>query len=137
MVKDINKKRKKGIPHLPKRGHKTQSTGISDYKQAFLELKILFYLKEHDVVAPSHLAIEILRVGIKNSNQICKNLIKQKLIVEQHPTPKSKNYAKTEKGTKLCMKILNWINGEMDNTGLKWVDLVLKLRKETEKDIEQ
>jgi predicted transcriptional regulator len=137
MVKDINKKRKKGIPHLPKHGHRTRFTEISDFRQAFLELKILFYLKEHDVVAPSHLAIEILRVGIKNSNQICKNLIKQKLIVEQHPTPKSKNYAKTEKGTKLCMKILNWINGEMDNTGLKWVDLVLKLRKETEKDIEQ
>ena len=137
MVKDINKKRKKGIPHLPKHGHRTRFTEISDFRQAFLELKILFYLKEHDVVAPSHLAIEILRVGIKNSNQICKNLIKQKLIVEQHPTPKSKNYAKTEKGTKLCMKILNWINGEMDNTGLKWVDLVIKLRKETEKDIEQ
>ena len=137
MVKDINKKRKKGIPHLPKHGHRTRFTEISDFRQAFLELKILFYLKEHDVVAPSHLAIEILRVGIKNSNQICKNLIKQKLIVEQHPTPKSKNYAKTEKGTKLCMKILNWINGEMDNTGLKWVDLVLKLRKETEKDTEQ
>ena len=136
MVKDINKKRKKGIPHLPKHGHRTRFTEISDFRQAFLELKILFYLKEHDVVAPSHLAIEILRVGIKNSNQICKNLIKQKLIVEQHPTPKSKNYAKTEKGTKLCMKILNWINGEMDNTGLKWVDLVLKLRKETEKDVE-
>ena len=137
MVKDIRKKRKKGIPHLPKHGHRTRFTEISDFRQAFLELKILFYLKEHDVVAPSHLAIEILRVGIKNSNQICKNLIKQKLIVEQHPTPKSKNYAKTEKGTKLCMKILNWINGEMDNTGLKWVDLVLKLRKETEKDTEQ
>ena len=137
MVKDINKKRKKGIPHLPKHGHRTRFTEISDFRQAFLELKILFYLKEYDVVAPSHLAIEILRVGIKNSNQICKNLIKQKLIVEQHPTPKSKNYAKTEKGTKLCMKILNWINGEMDNTGLKWVDLVLKLRKETEKDTEQ
>ena len=137
MVKDIPKKRKKGIPHLPKHGHRTRFTEISDFRQAFLELKILFYLKEHDVVAPSHLAIEILRVGIKNSNQICKNLIKQKLIVEQHPTPKSKNYAKTEKGTKLCMKILNWINGEMDNTGLKWVDLVLKLRKETEKDTEQ
>ena len=103
MVKDINKKRKKGIPHLPKHGHRTRFTEISDFRQAFLELKILFYLKEHDVVAPSHLAIEILRVSIKNSNQICKNLIKQKLIVEQHPTPKSKNYAKTEKGTKLCM----------------------------------
>ena len=34
------------------------------------------------------------------------------------------------------MKILNWINGEMDDTGLKWLDFVLKLRKETEKDIE-
>lgn len=137
MVKDIRKKRKKGITHLPKRGHRTRFTEISDFKQAFLELKILFYLKENDVVAPSHLATKILRVSIKNSNQICKNLIKQKLIVEKHPTPKSRNYAKTEKGTELCMKSLNWINGEMDNTGLKWVDLVLKLRKETEKDNEQ
>ena len=80
MVKDINKKRKKGIPHLPKRGHKIQSTGMSDYKQAFLELKILFYLKEHDVVAPSHLATEVLRIRLVQAKQICKNLIGKKLI---------------------------------------------------------
>ena len=40
------------------------------------------------------------------------------------------------------MKILNWINGDMDSTGLKystglkWLDLVLKLREQTEKDVE-
>ena len=134
MVKDIRKKRKKGIITLPKRKH--LQLDVSEFRQAFLELKILFYLKENEIVAPSRLATEILRVSIKNSNKICDNLIKHKLIAKKSPTKKSNVYTETEKGTKLCMKILNWINGEMDDTGLKWLDFVLKLRKETEKDIE-
>ena len=137
MVKEHkSKKRKKGIPSLPKHKHIPQPNAVSGFKQAFLELKILFYLKENEIVAPSRLATEILRVSIKNSNKICDNLIEHKLIAKKSPTKKSNVYTETEKGTKLCMKILNWINGEMDDTGLKWLDFVLKLRKETEKDIE-
>ena len=86
MVKDIRKKRKKGIITLPKRTH--LQLDVSEFKQAFLELKILFYLKENNIVAPSLLAIDILRVSIKNSNKICENLIKHKLIAKQNPTKK-------------------------------------------------
>ena len=135
MVKDIRKKRKKGITALPKRGHKTQSTGISDYKQAFLELKILFYLKEHNVVAPSHLATEVLRIRLVQAKQICKNLIGKKLIKENFPTPKSPVYAKTEAGNEACKNLLKWFaqNQWLD---LEWIKLVLRIQNETYKDIE-
>ena len=135
MVKDIRKKRKKGIPHLPKRGHNIQSTGMSDYKQAFLELKILFYLKEHNVVAPSHLATEVLRIRLVQAKQICKNLIGKKLIKENFPTPKSSVYAKTEAGNEACKNLLKWFaqNQWLD---LEWIKLVLRIQNETYKDIE-
>ena len=137
MVKDIHKKGKKGIPTPPWRGSKPQPFDASEYKQAFLELKILFYLKENGVVAPSLLATEVLKVRIDNSNDICEDLIKHKLISIQKSGKRSFVYTKTEKGTKLCAKILSWISEEeMDDAGLKWVDLVLKLSNASYKDVE-
>ena len=135
MVKDIRKKRKKGIPHLSKRGHKTQSTGISDYKQAFLELKILFYLKEHDVVAPSHLANEVLRIRLKDSNQICNDLKEKKLIKQNFHTPKSFVYAKTDPGNEACKNLLKWFE-QNKWVDLEWIKLVLRIQNETYKDTE-
>ena len=135
MVKDIRKKRKKGIITLPKRTY--LQLDVSEFKQAFLELKILFYLKENGVVAPSLLATEVLKVRIDNSNDICEDLIKHKLISIQKSGKLSFVYIKTEKGTKLCTKITDWINEEdMDDAGLKWLDLILKLRDTSYKDVE-
>ena len=135
MVKDISKKRKKGIPHLSKRGHKTQSTRISDYRQAFLELKILFYLKEHDIVAPSHLATEVLSIRLVQAKQICKNLKEKKLIKQNFHTPKSFVYAKTDAGNEACKNLLKWFaqNQWLD---LEWIKLVLRIQNETYKDTE-
>ena len=141
MVKDIRKKGKKGIPTPPwlskwKSKRKPQYP-LSENKKAFLELQILFYLKENGVVAPSLLATEVLKVRIDNSNDICEDLIKHKLISIQKSGKRSFVYTKTEKGTKLCAKILSWISKEeMDDTGLKWVDLVLKLSNASYKDVE-
>jgi len=132
MVKEHKKKRNRGITKFPKAislGKKT----ATPLKIAFVELKILFYLKNSPDGVQKSALDDVLGSHNYVREMACDKLEKNNFIRMSKTGKKTSIYKITDKGKEVCKYLLDIINEKDYEIG--WFTLIKKIRISSMKNV--